>query len=76
MHWPNFRENKGVSSEIYELAVVDDELASKVAVSKCPTSECGWTRRATMRPVICIWTSGNNTDSHHNHNTFVLWYPN
>jgi len=48
MHWPNFREKKGVSIEICELAVVDDELASKVTASKCPTSECGWTRRATM----------------------------
>jgi len=39
----NFRQNEVVHTEIQELAVVDDELTSKVAASKHPTSKCGWT---------------------------------
>jgi len=35
-----------------ELAVADDELASKVTASKHPTSKCGQTVARTILPVI------------------------
>jgi len=38
-----FKEKCQRYLEIHELAVVDDELASKLAASKHPTSKCGWT---------------------------------
>ena len=59
--YPTFSENELLPVEILELTVADDELASKVMVTKRPTSECGWTVVRSMRPVICIWTGGNNT---------------
>ena len=58
-----FRKRGAVATEILELAVANDELASNLTTSVHPTAEYGWAVCAIRRPAFCIWTGGKTENT-------------
>jgi len=60
---PIFRKRDAVATEILELAVANDELASNLTTSVHPTAEYGWAVHVIKRPAFCIWTGGKTENT-------------
>jgi len=58
-----FRKRGAVATEILELAVANDELASNLTTSVHPTAEYGWAVYTIRRPAFCIWTGGKTENT-------------